>query len=161
MTRSVCPANLLRTLLLATFACAATFGGGDRCAAAQTAASNKQQGAGEQNSAENRPKPFTLDLGDFHVRDWRPTRNETPDLRFSVAVVFAPETSELTRERLRHWTNRLRDQAIIAVRLAESKDFVEPTLDQLQRLIRGRIRRTLPGVPVSEVLMTDFSLGDD
>ncbi|MAT73078.1 MAG: hypothetical protein CMJ58_26640 [Planctomycetaceae bacterium] len=136
-----------------------------KIAAAQTAEASAD--AGEQltgtagEAAEDAPQPFVLPLGDFHLRDWRPTRNETPDLRFAVAIVFNADTPVLTRERLAHWVNRLRDQTIIAMRLAETKDFAEPSLQQVQRLIRVRVSRILPRLAVDEVLITDFALGDN
>ena len=144
------------------FVCAALV-----CAATATPASAAEEpAAADAEAAEATPaavekKPFALELGDFHVRDWRPTRNETPDLRFSVVVVFAAETPDLVRQRLEHWVNRLRDQTIVAVRLVEAKDFAEPDLQQMKRLIQVRISRLLPRLPVEAVLITDFALGDD
>lgn len=160
ITRAVRTAAARRGLAALAVAVALPIG----CASATVATADPASGTAESVDGEETttpPQPFSLGLGDFHVRDWRPTRNETPNLRFAVTIEFDADTPPMTRARLPHWINRLRDQTIIAVRLAETKDFAEPNLAQVQRLIRVRVSRILPQLGVHRVLITDFALGDD
>ena len=154
--------GLRRWLCRAAAVALTTLACGSSVAVAKSEAA--AEGEGEEAAAagehEGEVKPFVLDLGFLQVRDWRPTRNETPNLRFGIAVVFGAETSPATRTALKHWKNRLRDQAIIAMRLAETRDFTEPDLHKVQRLIQVRINRILPQVNVESVMLTDFSLDD-
>jgi hypothetical protein len=102
------------------------------------------------------PRPF--DLGEFDLKNFRPTHNEIANIRFSLQLVFPVGTTNETIEKLGGWRHRLRDQAITAVRTAEAKDLAEPTLTKVQKLILLRIKRMpLPEAPVG-VYLTDFAV---
>lgn len=105
------------------------------------------------------PKLFAL--GDFYVREVRQTRNETVDVRFSLYLLLPPETSDQLVAQLQHRLQRLREQIIVAVRLTEMIDFLQPGLDRLQLIMRIRIQRLLgPGV-IDGLYINDFILGDN
>jgi flagellar basal body-associated protein FliL len=97
------------------------------------------------------------ELGYFHVRQLRPTRNETIDLKFELHILMPEKAQELGLEtRLNQWNRRLRDQVITAVRNAETKDFKESDLKKLQRMIRLRINRLLKSIRIEEIYITQF-----
>jgi hypothetical protein len=97
------------------------------------------------------------ELGYFHVRQLRPTRSETINLKFELHLLMPEKAQELGLEtRLNQWNRRLRDQVITAVRNAESMDFKESNLKKLQRMIRLRINRLLKFIRIEEVYITQF-----
>ncbi|MEM9660530.1 MAG: hypothetical protein AAF961_19365 [Planctomycetota bacterium] len=126
----------------------------------ETPAAESAPADGEASAAEETPQPKLFGLGEFHVRDLRPTRNETVDVRFSLYTVMSADASDAFVAALPHWRQRLRDQAIVAVRLCETNDFIEPGLDRLQQIIRLRINRTLGWPAVEQIYLNDFTLGD-
>ncbi len=97
-----------------------------------------------------------IDLGPFRIQQIRPTRNETVEVRFELILVLPEATTKREVARLENWKHRLRDQAITSVRLAETKDFSEPELRRLQRLILLRINRILKFTRIQGLFFTRF-----
>ena len=96
-------------------------------------------------------------LGYFHLRQLRPNRDETINVKFELHLLM-PEDA-LGRElenRLNRWTQRLRDQVNTAVRRAEIKDFTEPGLGRLQKMILLRINRLLKFSRIEKVYLTRY-----
>jgi hypothetical protein len=104
--------------------------------------------------------PRTFDLGEFDIRNFRPTHNEIANIKFSLHVVLAPTTSDAELAELENWKRRLRDQAITAVRSADAVDLAEPTLTHVQKIMLLRIKRLpLPTKePVVGLYLTDFAV---
>jgi flagellar basal body-associated protein FliL len=97
------------------------------------------------------------ELGYFHLRQLRPTRDETINVKFELHLLMpedapGPELENL----LNRWTQRLRDQVITAVRRAEIKDFTEPGLRRLQKMILLRINRLLKFSRIEGVYLTRY-----
>ncbi|NOY41417.1 MAG: hypothetical protein GXP26_06225 [Planctomycetes bacterium] len=99
----------------------------------------------------------TLDLGKFQVKDFRPTRNETIKLEFYMHLALKESTSEHTVEQLEYWKHRLRNQVLIAFRLAERQDFLDADLHRFRRIVQTRINRVLKTPLIDEVLLTEFT----
>jgi len=99
----------------------------------------------------------TVELGRFHIKELRFTRNETIELMFSIQLELARTADQTTASQLEHWRHRLRDQVIIAVRVAETKDFTEPGLDRLRQMILRRINRLFKARVVQEILLDEFT----
>jgi hypothetical protein len=125
--------------------------------AAEQGVEAKGEGAAEAKPFD--PKlPRPIDLGEFDLKNFRPTHNEIANIRFGLELVFPAGTTNETIEKLAGWRHRLRDQAITAVRTAEAKDLAEPTLTKVQKLILLRMKRMpLPEAPVG-VYLTDFAV---
>ncbi len=115
----------------------------------------------EANSSDTKEieelRPLT-DLGDFRIKDWRPTRNETIQLTFHMHLALNKTAGEKTIEQLEHWKHRLRNQVFIAVRLAERQDYLEPGLHRFRRIVKLRINRLMKSHLVDEALLTEFTL---
>ena len=103
--------------------------------------------------------PRTYELGEIYLRNFRPTHNETANIRFTVHVVFAPGTSDGVIAQVEHWKRRLRDQAITATRSADPRDLAEPGLHRLQRIMLLRIQRLPLPQAATEIYLTDFAVG--
>ncbi len=114
---------------------------------------------GKEASAPVDPKlPRVLDLGEFDLKNFRPTHNEMANIRFMLQLALAPGTSEATMAQMAEWRHRLRDQAITAVRMADFKDLAEPKLTRVQKLIMQRLKRMPLPAPVVGVYLTDFAV---
>ncbi len=97
------------------------------------------------------------ELGYFHLRQLRPTRDETINVKFELHLLMPEDASGLELEnRLNRWTQRLRDQVITAVRNAEVKDFTEPGLRRLQKMILLRINRLLKFARIEKIYLTQY-----
>lgn len=119
-----------------------------------------EEDAAKKEEEEEVAAPLTLDLGAFTLKDLRPTRDVTAELKFSLHLELRPETSEAEAQALKHWKLRLRDQTITAVRSSTMTDFADPELVRMQRIILLRVNRLLPAPMVHRVLLTRFTLGD-
>jgi len=118
----------------------------------------KGGGHGASAAPHDPTKPRSFELGEFNLRNFRPTHNEIANIRFSLHVVFKPGTSDAALEEVAHWKRRLRDQAITAARSAEPSDLAEPELQRVQRLMLLRIKRLPLPEPVVGVYLTDFAV---
>ena len=58
---------------------------------------------------------------------------------------------------LGHWKHRFRDQVITAVRTAQVRDFHEPQLERLRRIILFRVGRMMREAPVEDILFSEFT----
>ena len=106
-----------------------------------------------QEEAVNRVLP----LGKFCIKQLRPVSNETITVTFDLHLVLPAGSSEGALEFLGQWTQRLRDQVVTSVRLAETKDFSEPDLNRLQRIMLLRINRLFKTKRVESLYFTQFA----
>jgi hypothetical protein len=148
--------GFLRLAMLLALACVLTH---PARASDHGAPATDVHGAGAATSDSKLPRTF--DLGEFDIRNFRPTHNEIANIKFSLHVVLAPTTSEVELAELENWKRRLRDQAITAVRSANAVDLAEPTLTRVQKIMLLRIKRLpLPmKEPVVGLYLTDFAVG--
>jgi hypothetical protein len=102
--------------------------------------------------------PRAVDLGEFNLRNFRPTHNEIASLKFAVQVVLPPGTTDETIREFEHWKRRLRDQAITAMRTATPDDLADPKLERVNRLLFLRLKRVPTPQPISDVYLTDFAM---
>ncbi|QDT01379.1 hypothetical protein [Adhaeretor mobilis] len=124
-----------------------------------TATSGVEAGA-EGEEQEERPAYATFDLGEFRLKEFRPTRNETSRVLFAVSLKLNEGTSPRTIEQLANWKQRLRNEALTAVRSLELASYQEPSLHRLQNVILLRINRLLPVPLVERIFVTEFTVGD-
>lgn len=121
----------------------------------EVGAQQQEVPVGEQDEQEELRLSF--DLGQFQVKDFRPTRNQTVKLAFHMHVTLSEYANEHTVEQLEHWKHRLRNQVIIAVRLSYRKDFLEAGLQQFRHVVQIRINRLLKMQLIDEVLLTEYT----
>jgi hypothetical protein len=142
----------IRPLLLLTACCSAWLGAP---AIAQQTGQPPQPADTEAAAAQ--PRRFTYDLGRFELREIRPTRNETTTINFQAYFVMSPNVSEQDMEKLAHWKHRFRDQVIVAVRTAQTKDFQEPQLKRIRRIILFRVGRMMRESVIEDILFSEFT----
>ena len=118
---------------------------------------NEKEPATEEALAESKQIRQTIDLGSFQIRELRPTKNETAKVSFTMHLALAPSVDKRTAKQLVHWRHRLRNQVIIAIRVADTKDFLEPGLNHFRRTILLRVNRLLQAALVTEAWLTEFT----
>jgi hypothetical protein len=152
----------IRVLDTACLAVATWFAGALWAAAPAAASSGAEkpaeQGAEEPAEVEIPVRTDVLNLGQFRVRGCRNTDKEIIDIQFGLWLVLSTGTTEADFHELESWKNRLRDQAIIAVRSAAPEDFAEPELRRLNRMIMFRIKRLPIGSQIIGAYLIDFTL---
>jgi hypothetical protein len=122
---------------------------------AQQDKQSTQESSSEAPEAEQ--ERLIYNLGRFEIREIRPTSNETTRINFESYFAMSPEVSEQDLEKLKHWKHRFRDQVIIAIRTAQTKDFHELQLLRLRRIILFRVGRMMREALVEDVLFSEFT----
>lgn len=102
-----------------------------------------------------------LDLGVLEIKNLEPTRNQTSKVTFAMHLTFPPETDPAIVTALENWQHRLREQVIIAIRVAELGDYMDPQLLRLRKQILYRINRVLKGIQAQDVLLADFTFSTE
>lgn len=160
LTRMSFPREMLRTVcVLITLAwsssSATAYDQGANSGAVDAGAATEGGETADGEADEEKIRP-TIDLGKFKIKDLRPTRNETAKLTFSMHLAFSKELSEKQIELLEGWKHRMRDQVITAIRIAYIKDFQEPDLKRLRRLILIRVNRLFKQHLAEDVLFGEY-----
>ena len=118
---------------------------------------NQQVDKKEAKEKEEEKIRPVVDLGLFKVKDYRPIRNETIEVTFHLHLALQKTTNPKTVEKLEVWKHRLRNQVLIAVRLALRQDFLEKDLHRFRRIVQLRVNRLLKAQLIDEVLLTEFT----
>ncbi len=118
---------------------------------------NNADAAVSDDSAKAEQARPIFDLGRFQIQEMRPTRNETAKITFAMHLALSPTIGQPVVSQLEHWRHRLRDQVIIAVRVADTKDFSEPGLDRLRRMILLRVNRLFKALLVEDIFFAEFT----
>jgi len=124
-------------------------------AVAQEAPSPEEEIADE--SAEATTTSTVVDLGRIDLEFVQLTRNQTLQVALEVRLLLDSATNKQTLADLEKWRHRLREQVLVAVRLTEAVEFLEPELQHLRKHILYRINRTLREPLVQDVLLADFT----
>lgn len=146
--RVACGAAMLAALLVGTRAGAEGHGGGG--------------GGGESHGAppEAEPAPEEslgdLAVGRFRIVQQKPGPNGRSRLSFVIHFVPEKDGQEGFPEMLASRRQRARDQVLIAMRMADPRDFQEPDLKALRKRIKYLIRRAIPDLPVGDVYFSEF-----
>ncbi len=113
--------------------------------------------AGEAKT--DRPlRPDVFDLGEFKIKNTLPTHHVTVQIQFAMELILSATPAWADIEGLEHWRQRLRDQAIIAIRSADPADFADPQLRRVRRLIMLRLRRLPTPATIIGLYLTDFAV---
>ena len=122
----------------------------------RTASQNPQDKELNEKTLQIRWTP-KLDLGSFEIQNLEPARALTSKITFELHLTLPEETSPADLATLEHWQHRLREQVIVAVRVSDIVDFLDPKLDRFRRHILYRVNRLLGQIKAQEVLLADFT----
>ena len=124
-------------------------------------AHGEQHGGAQPSETAHEADPLRtdlLDLGEFKIRNTLTAHHTTVDIKFGLYLILSSTTTPDDFQRLERWKNRLRDQAIVAVRSADPDDFADPQLVRVRRLILLRIRRLPAPAKIIGAYLTDFAV---
>jgi hypothetical protein len=99
-----------------------------------------------------------VSLGEFRVRAFHPAEAQKSTVSFSLHATAANEQSAELESLIAHRRHKVRDQIIIATRLAPLAEFDEPDLGEFRRRILLRLKRILPELPIHDILIGDFEI---
>ncbi len=137
------------------------FSAPSKLATAQESSTNEQPKDSVQENAADTVALPKLDLGTLEIKNLEPTRNQTTKVNFGMHLTFPPDTDPATIKALSHWQHRIRDQVIVAIRIAELGDYIDPKLSRLRKHILYRINRLLKETPADDVLLADFTFSTE
>ena len=110
--------------------------------------------------AESEPeKAFHgVSLGEYRIRSYHQVDAQKSTVRFTLfASAKGERLSEVERVVEEH-RQKLRDQVIMATRLAPLSVFQEPDLATFRRRILVRLRRAIPELAVEDLYVSEFDL---
>lgn len=144
-----------RTLgALASIACLMAVG-----VAGAQAASNPNVNAEAADAAP--PEFHSVLIGDFFYRDVRPVEGVKIRLSFTLHMSVEPEQREQVAELLGRKLHRVRSAVLTAVRLCRVRNYQEPDLHTLRLRIAAQVRRMAPGLPLGDLLISEFAYFTD
>ena len=99
-----------------------------------------------------------FELGEYKIRAYYPVEAQKSTVRFVLYGVVATESFAEAQRVVDARRHKLRDEVITVTRMAPLALFDEPGLTSFRRRILVRLRRTLPELPIDDVLVSDFQL---
>jgi hypothetical protein len=141
-------------------ACASSHGAkSDHATAGHGEAGHGESGHGDAARSEaSDAESNGIRLGEFKVRTDYPVEAQKCTVRFVLyASVDENERDEMRRLVAKHG-QKVRDNVIIATRLAPLNVFQEPDLARFRRRILIRLRRNLPELTLDNLYISDFGL---
>lgn len=99
--------------------------------------------------------PHAASLGDYDLRAVHDANGQRSRVRFTLHATASddvPLAAELKTKK-----QRVRDQVIVALRLATTSDFEEPTLTRIKRRILARLWRVFPELRINALYMSNFA----
>jgi hypothetical protein len=99
-----------------------------------------------------------IELGEFRVRAYYPIEAKRSTVTYRLHAVVSSERAREFRSFLENRRHKVRDEVIIATRLAPLANYDDANLSEFRRRILLRLRRTLPDLAIDDVLVSDFQL---
>src|SRR4051794_41130411 len=99
-----------------------------------------------------------VSLGDFRIRSYYPVDAQKSTVRFTLYAAVKGDHFTEVQHLIEDHRQMLRDQILIATRLAPLATFQEPDLKTFRRRVLLRIRRALPELTVEDLYVSEFDL---
>lgn len=103
-------------------------------------------------------KTLGVELGSYEIRAYYPVQAQKSTVRFTLHASVASEHYAETKRYIEDHRHMLRDQVIIATRMAPLAVYDEPGLESFRRRIFLRLRRAMPNLPINGVYVSAFQL---
>lgn len=124
-------------------------------------ASGAEQANQKDKDQEQSPPPMALELGEYSLREVRGAEGEKLRVEFVLYASVDPKFYDQIKTLHKKLKHRVREQVLIAARMCETKDFLEPGLERLKRRIMLRMKRTLPLMRFEALHLYDYSYFSD
>src|SRR6476620_8965733 len=112
----------------------------------------------EAAPVESDSKTRGIGLGEFRIRAYYPVEAKRSTVEFTLYGIVPTENAGEFERLLQNRAQKVRDQVIVATRLAPLADFDDPELKQFRRRILLRLRRALPELEMDDIYVSDFQL---
>jgi flagellar basal body-associated protein FliL len=99
-----------------------------------------------------------VSLGDYRIRSYYQVDAQKSTVRFSLFATVKDEHYHEVQTLVEEHREKLRDQVIMATRLAPLTVFQEPDLTTFRRRILVRLRRALPELTIEDLYLSEFDL---
>jgi hypothetical protein len=154
------PRSLLSTALrLAAIAATLTVrcaSGADGQAAEPAAEANAS--APSTAEAQARKAIHGVSLGDYRIRSYYHVDAQKGTVRFSLFATVKDEYFGQMQQLVEEHRQKLRDQVIMATRLAPLTVFQEPDLAAFRRRVLVRLRRAIPELNIEDLYLSEFDV---
>jgi flagellar basal body-associated protein FliL len=140
-----------------------------KVAAVSIALAVRSASGGHEQAAEPAAAPANADdeagkaihgvsLGDYRIRSYYQVDAQKSTVRFSLFATVKDEHYHEVQTLVEEHREKLRDQVIMATRLAPLSVFQEPDLTTFRRRILVRLRRALPELTIEDLYLSEFDL---
>ncbi len=99
-----------------------------------------------------------ISLGDYRIRSYFQVDAQKSTVRFSLFASVKTENYRDAKRLVESHQEKIRDQIIMATRLAPLAVFQEPDLASFRRRVLLRLRRALPDIAFEDIYVTEFDL---
>jgi hypothetical protein len=149
-----------RSLLAALVLALASAGSSDLRARASEGEEGAKPAEAESNhvSEASADGSRAVELGEFTIRVFHAVSTRKDTVKFVLHAVVGKDNYATFDRYYAHRQNKVRDQIVVATRLVPIDDYDDPELKKFRRRILLRLRRTLPELPIQDVLVSDFAL---
>jgi hypothetical protein len=97
-------------------------------------------------------------LGDYRIRSYYQVDAQKSTVRFSLFATVKDEHFVAMKGLVEEHRQKVRDQVIMATRLAPLSVFQEPDLATFRRRILVRLRRVIPELTIEDLYVSEFDL---
>ena len=99
-----------------------------------------------------------ISLGDFRIRSYYQVDAQKSTVRFTLYATVKDEHYADMQHLVEEHRQKLRDQIILATRLAPLSVFQEPDLITFRRRLLVRLRRVIPELTIEDIYLSEFDL---
>jgi hypothetical protein len=99
-----------------------------------------------------------ISLGDYRIRSYFQVAAQKSTVRFTLYATVKDEYYADMQSLVEEHRQKLRDQIILATRLAPLSVFQEPDLITFRRRILVRLRRVIPDLTIEDLYLSEFDL---
>ena len=118
----------------------------------------KRRAAESTAEAESGKAIHGVSLGDYRIRSYYQVDAQKSTVRFSLFATVKDEHFGEVQGLVEEHRQKLRDQVIMATRLAPLAVFQEPDLATFRRRVLVRLRRALPELAIEDLYVSEFDL---
>jgi hypothetical protein len=97
-------------------------------------------------------------LGEYRIRSYYQVDSQKSTVRFSLFATVKDEHFRAVNDLVEEHRQKLRDQVIMATRLAPLTVFQEPDLATFRRRVLVRLRRAIPELVIEDLYISEFDL---
>lgn len=127
-------------------------------AAADADAAEPAERAEASADAEAGKAIYGISLGDYRIRSYCQVAAQKSTVRFTLYATVKDEHYPGMQRLVEEHRQKLRDQIILATRLAPLSIFQEPDLITFRRRLLVRLRRVIPNLAIEDLYLSEFDL---